>query len=1164
MADIYKLQGSVEVNTGRAEASLKKVESSARGTQTALNRIDGRRAGSQIAAGFDRGAQSASRLSSVVSSLQAKINSMRGANLKFGSSGGAGGSGGGGLSAIAGGNLLSGAISAATGGLTDKLKQGWSAGIEYNKMLEKANISFTTLLGSTAKAQDHLSKLQAFGEATPFEFPDLIKASQRMQAMGFDAQSIIPTLKNVGDAVSAVGGGKEELDGVVTALGQMKTKGKISSEEMNQLAERGIPAWDLLAKAIGKTKQETIELAGQGRIGGGAAEGIVAMMGERFGGQMDKMSATLEGQESNFQDVLNKQLGAATAGNFDQLKQTYKAATQGLGTEGAKTFGTEIKSLLDKTGAIAMGDLTKLSSGQVFKEGAQTAATVGKVGGALSDAGTAFSEGRYYDAAKGVGAAIGAGVGDGLKNSQDPVDRAVFDFFSSVITQSKSILGIQSPSKVFEAIGLDTVAGFGVGLEAGKGKMKAVSVVDAEELRKATLAELEKLRDDPRIKAMLDTIAKAEGTGSAYNMQFGGGRFSDLSDHPNEAITRKMGGKSITSTAAGRYQFLNRTWEGLDKQLGLPDFGAKSQDLGAIQLMKSRGMIDPILKGDISGALTKGNREWASLPGSPYGQPTKSAEVLTTAYNAALEKYNATATATAPVIDSVSSALDTAKQKFLEFGASVINWTGIASSAPAKPALAQRPGDSAQAKPFTGQIGVGNVGTATIKPGAETLTLSKDAATASTGLATMQKTVGALPAPITEATKAITDNASKAGQWASEIKLASDKTGEATKELTAHFERFWDGLSNGIDDFIESGFSKDSLKNMGKSLLKDLSSGLISQATGGKANSIGSLISGALTGKLGGGVPATGGFAGGPGAAGVIGGGGSSGGSIAGSIAGQAKSSLLSGVTGKLGGWLGKIPGIGKLFGGGASAAAGAAGQAAGAGGMLGKISGALGFAGPLGMVAGIGLQFAAPLLGKLFGGDPFKDYKKFIQSEYGVKVDSKSILSKVQQIGQSKFGAEWKSRKIETVRLPEVRDMINEYAQAKGMKGGAGLFSGAEIGDQYSAMNQFKVPMMANGGFLNAGGLAIVGERGPELFAAPSAGRVIPNGAGMGGGMEAMGDMLDRLASALNRFQSMPADQVVMTGARSNPDIITDAVDRSLGSRSDSAVRMRDKLQYR
>jgi tape measure domain-containing protein len=1153
MPDIYKLQGAVEVNTGRAEASLKKVESSARGTQTALSRINGRKVGSELAGGFDRGAQSASRLSSVVSSLQAKINSMRGANLKFGSSGGAGG----GIGAIAGGNLLSGAISAATGGLADKLKQGWSAGIEYNKMLEKANISFTTLLGSTAKAQDHLAKLQAFGEATPFEFPDLIKASQRMQAMGFDAQNIIPTLKNVGDAVSAVGGGKEELDGVVMALGQMQTKGKVSAEEMNQLAERGIPAWDLLAKAIGKTKEETIKLSEQGRLSGPrAVQGITAMMGERFGGQMDKMSATLEGQESNFNDVLNRQLGQATKGNFDQLKQTYGAATKGLGTEGAKAFGAELKTMLDKTGNVAMGDLSKLANGQLFSEGAKTASGVNSALDSLGGAGKAFSEGNYYDAAKGVGAAIGKGLEMGLKNSQDPIDRAVYDFFSSVITQSKSILGIQSPSKVYEAIGVDTVAGFAVGLEAGKGKMKAVSAVDAEELRKATLAELEKLRDDPRIKAMLDVIAKAEGTGSAYNMQFGGGRFSDLSAHPNEVITRKMGGKSISSTAAGRYQFLNRTWTGLEKQLGLTDFGAKSQDLGAIALMKSRGMIDPIMKGDISGALTKGNREWASLPGSPYGQPTKSAETLITAYNASLEKYNTTAaqavTVTSTFVDKLSSLVGVLNP----LAGLVVSGNQLAASikAPAlKPAVGvipPKPGDGASAKPFTGAI---------LPEAQKTSVALKAAATGAEKIAppvaAMAKAAESAVAPVTASTKALESTSSQAGKFADAITEA----GNATKEAIDHFANFKDSFASGFDDLLENGFNKDSLKSFGKSLLKELGGGLISQATGGKANSVGGLLSNALFGGGGGG-PFTGGFAGGPGAGGVLGG--SGGGSVAGAVGGQVKNSILGGVTGKLGGWLGKIPGIGKLFGGGASAAAGAGGQAAG--GILGKVGGFLGLGGPAGLVAGIGLSLAAPLLGKLFGGNPLKDYKKLVKGEYGVSI-SDQMAGKIYQIGQSKFGAEASKRKIETVRLPEVRDMLSEYAGAFQKGGNGKLFDSRILGDQFSAANQFAV-MRAGGGSLRAGQAAIVGERRAELFIPRTDGTVLPFVPGQGKGMDA--EMMAEFAGlfagvrdALNRFSSMPADQVLMTGAARNPDVLTDAVDRSFSSRSDSSERLRKKL---
>lgn len=1220
MADIYKLQGSIEIDPTPAERGLKKVESSARGTQAALNRIDGRKVGAELSGGFDRGASSAGRLMGVVNGLQAKLNSLKAPSLNFRGAQGGGGGGLGSIGAIAGGNLLSGALSAATGGLTDKLKQGWSAGIEYNKMLEKASISFTTLLGSTDKAQAHLKALQAFGEATPFEFPDLIKASQRMQAMGFSADKVIPSLKNVGDAVSAVGGGKEELDGVVLALGQMQTKGKVSAEEMNQLAERGIPAWDLLAKAIGKSKEETIKLSESGRLSGGrAVEGIVAMMGERFGGQMDKMAATLEGQESNFNDILNRQLGQATTGNFGQLKETYAAATKGLGTEGAKAFQSEIKTLLDKTGAAATGDLSKLASGQLFSEGAKIAGGANSIVDSLGSAGKSLNAGNYGEAFKSLGDAVGKGFELGLKNSQDPVDKAVYDLFSNVITRSKGILGIQSPSTVYQEIGANTVAGFAVGLEAGKGKLSGTSVVDAEKLRAATLAELEKLREDPRIKAMLDTIAKAEGTGSSYNIQFGGGRFSDLSDHPNEAITRKLGGKPITSTAAGRYQFLNRTWEGLEKQLGLSDFGAKNQDLGAIALMKSRGMIGKIQSGDIAGALTAGNREWASLPGSPYGQPTKKAEELITAYNAALEKYNAAAAATAPVTNALSSAVDTAKQKLLEFGASVVSWTGLVPATPAPvPAVVSAtpaattasrpkiggvtyPGDGATAKPFAGQIGVGAVGSATIKPAAEALTLSSEAAAQS--LAGMTAPMKTVPPAATETAKAMETTGSQAGKFADAIMDAGNKTGEATEQLTAHFERFWGSLSNGIDDFIESGFKKDGLKNLGKSLLRDLSSGLISQATGGKANSFGSLLTGALTGKLGGGQGAggaaaniaaslPGGFAGGanPAAAAVGGASGGSGGigGAVGSLAGQAKDSLLSGGLGKIpgigkvGGFLKGLPGVGGIFGklggmfggGGAAAGAGAAGQAAGAaGGILGKVSGALGFAGPVGLIAGIGLQFAAPLLGKLFGGDPLKDYKKFIKSEYGISA-SNQIAAKVKQIGESKFGAEAPKRKIETVRLPEVRDMLSEYAGAFQKGGNKNLFDSRIFSDQYSAVNQFKVGLRAMGGPVSAGGAYIVGERRPELFIPQTSGRVVPNLDGIGGGggpwgrmlamMERLEGVMDRVGGSLDSFESHPPEAVLMKGAKNNPEIITEAFDRSLGGRSEAAVRVRDKLQYR
>ena len=129
--------------------------------------------------------------------------------------------------------------------------------------------------------------------------------------------------------------------------------------------------------------------------------------------------------------------------------------------------------------------------------------------------------------------------------------------------------------------------------------------------------------DHPNVRAFLRMLRHGEGTAGedGYRVQFGGGLFDSFADHPRQAITRSLGGKAITSTAAGAYQFLQRTWDGLVKQYGFADFGPKNQDLGAVALIAGRGALQDVMAGRFEQAVAKCNREWASLPGSPYGQP---------------------------------------------------------------------------------------------------------------------------------------------------------------------------------------------------------------------------------------------------------------------------------------------------------------------------------------------------------------------------------------------------------------------------------------------------------------------------------------------------------------------------------------------------------------
>jgi muramidase (phage lysozyme) len=99
----------------------------------------------------------------------------------------------------------------------------------------------------------------------------------------------------------------------------------------------------------------------------------------------------------------------------------------------------------------------------------------------------------------------------------------------------------------------------------------------------------------------------------------------NFSGHPNILV---QAGR-WQSTAAGRYQFLHRTWTAL----GLPSFSPSNQDIGAVMLMQRRGMITPLLNGDVEQAIENGNTEWASLPGSPYGQGTRSMNSLRKVYD---------------------------------------------------------------------------------------------------------------------------------------------------------------------------------------------------------------------------------------------------------------------------------------------------------------------------------------------------------------------------------------------------------------------------------------------------------------------------------------------------------------------------------------------------
>jgi tape measure domain-containing protein len=192
-----------------------------------------------------------------------------------------------------------------TFGITAPLTGVGVAALKVAGDMEYASIAFTTMLKSEQAAQKHLEDLKKLALTTPFQFPELVDASKRIMAFGFASEDVIPTLRTIGNLTAAIGGGKEHIDRVTLALGQMKQKGVIQSQEMRQLAEAGIPAWEILAKVLNTDVAGAMKAVEARAVSSATTvPRILAEMDARFGGLMEKQSKTILGLWANLKDKI--------------------------------------------------------------------------------------------------------------------------------------------------------------------------------------------------------------------------------------------------------------------------------------------------------------------------------------------------------------------------------------------------------------------------------------------------------------------------------------------------------------------------------------------------------------------------------------------------------------------------------------------------------------------------------------------------------------------------------------------------------------------------------------------------------------------------------------------------------------------------------------------
>ena len=171
-----------------------------------------------------------------------------------------------------------------------------------------AQIGFSTLLGEEG-GQAMMDDIDVFAKATPFKTSNVISNVQKMMAYGWDASRVISDMETIGDAAAATGKGDQGLESIVYALSEIRSKGKLSTQELNQLASAGIKAKAYLAEGLGygtddKGMAKLAKDLEAGAIGANQAVELILQGMQEFDGMMDKTAnETVEGLWSQIEDT---------------------------------------------------------------------------------------------------------------------------------------------------------------------------------------------------------------------------------------------------------------------------------------------------------------------------------------------------------------------------------------------------------------------------------------------------------------------------------------------------------------------------------------------------------------------------------------------------------------------------------------------------------------------------------------------------------------------------------------------------------------------------------------------------------------------------------------------------------------------------------------------
>ena len=562
--------------------------------------------------------------------------------------------------AIAQGTIMAGVFSKLGSAALSAAEGFISSGIEYNAQIEKYTTGFTNMLGSAEAAQQVMSQIQEDAAKTPFDVESLTKANQYLISAGENASYARSTIMALGDAVSATGGGNDELNRMSQNLQQIANTGKATAADIKQFAYAGIDVYGILADYTGKSTAEVQNMTISYDLLTQALQ-AASEEGGRYYSSMDTQSQTMNGRVSTLKDNV-KQLAGLLTGDLSsgigvaigKLNDMVVAAQEAYKLDGWKGLIGEITGLttvIDKAKSSAVGlkaVFDALKSGEigifhgdwdaVYQKAFNNDYQNRKAGKKDTDYWKEYGERlkKQYGIKEtnsssivttGGGGGSSGGKKSGPSGSKSTTETVISSISSTATTTAQNALGTVTTSvqtlteKVKDSAGNIKDRITETTTTTGKEMVNGVSTTfkQVETKVNGTVTKVTKTYDDMS-KTLLGTftnVSESTFNGITTKVQQSVEKYADGSEHIKKTVTET--GQRIGENGAETYEKIITYIDGIEDKVNetstLIDKSVKgTQSRIDQQLSEASGQLDKGIFGLVKNTFKDAkNGDWASL-----------------------------------------------------------------------------------------------------------------------------------------------------------------------------------------------------------------------------------------------------------------------------------------------------------------------------------------------------------------------------------------------------------------------------------------------------------------------------------------------------------------------------------------------------------------------